>query len=77
LTCSTCVTLTRALDGSRRAYAKACSASLRRVTSRYVAYDVVEMERAKSDLAMHRSICLIALAEPAAPATKPPKKPAQ
>jgi hypothetical protein len=73
LSCQTCVNLTRALDSSRRAYAKACSAEMRQVTSRYVAYDVVEMERAKSDLAMHRSICLIALAEPAAPATKTKK----
>ena len=61
--CSTCTNLNRALEARKRDYVKACSAALRKVTSRFVAYDVVEMERARSELDMHRAVCVSAIAE--------------
>jgi hypothetical protein len=41
------------------------------VSSRFAAYDIVEMERARSELQMHRSGCVLGLAE----ATARPRAP--
>jgi hypothetical protein len=37
------------------------------VSNRFAAYDNVEMERARSDLRMHRSVCTFADTVPARP----------
>ena len=42
---------------------KACSATLRRVSLKFAAYDLVEMERARSELQMHREGCASAIAK--------------
>jgi hypothetical protein len=60
--CSTCVNLERALKSRHREYLAAQSAVLLRVRSELAAYDFVEMERARSELDMHRSICSSAIA---------------
>jgi hypothetical protein len=60
--CSTCTYLERALKNRHNEYIESCSGAFRGVTSKLEAYDVVEMERARSDLAMHRSVCASAIA---------------
>src|SRR5580700_1214459 len=59
--CSTCTYLECALKSRRREYTVACSGAFRDISSRLEAYGVVEMERARSDLAMHRSVCASAI----------------
>jgi hypothetical protein len=60
--CSKCSYLERALESRHSEYLTACSRTLRRVCSELAAYDFVEMERARSELKMHRSTCVSALA---------------
>jgi hypothetical protein len=60
--CTRCSYLERALKKRKSEYLAACSEVLRRVRSERAAYDFVEMERARSDLKMHRSTCVSALA---------------
>jgi len=60
--CSKCSYLERALKSRRSEYRTACSETFRRVSSELAAYDLVEMERARSELKMHRSTCVSALA---------------
>jgi hypothetical protein len=75
--CSTCTYLERALKSRRGEYIVACSGAFRDVSSRLEAYGVVEMERARSDLAMHRSVCAAAITAAAAqPDLKAKKLPA-
>lgn len=64
--CSTCTYLECALESRHSEYITACSGAFRRISSRLMAYDVVEMERARSELEMHRSVCVSAVAEAAA-----------
>jgi len=60
--CSKCSYLECALESRHSEYLTACSEVLRRVRSERAAYDFVEMERARSELKMHRSTCISALA---------------
>lgn len=60
--CSKCSYLERALASRHREYLGAHSEVLRRVRSERAAYDFVELERAQSDLDMHRSVCAVAIA---------------
>lgn len=60
--CSKCSYLERALESRHREYLAAHSEVLRRVRSERAAYDFVEMERARSELDMHRSVCASAMA---------------
>jgi len=60
--CSTCVNLERALKSRHGEYLAAQSEVLRRVRSERAAYDFVELERARSELDMHRSTCASAIA---------------
>ena len=60
--CSTCTYLECALQSRHSEYIKACSGAFRQITSKLEAYDLVEMERARSELAMHRSVCDSAVA---------------
>jgi len=60
--CSKCSYLERAFVSRHTEYLTACSETFRRVSSELAAYDLVEMERARSELKMHRSTCVSALA---------------
>jgi hypothetical protein len=60
--CSICTYLERALESRNGEYLKARSSTYRLISTRFVAYRNVEMERAKSELAMHRSVCVSAVA---------------
>jgi hypothetical protein len=60
--CSKCSYLESALESRHSEYITACSGVLRRVSLKFAAYDLVEMERARSELKMHRSLCVSAIA---------------
>jgi len=60
--CSTCTYLECALQSRHSEYITACSETFRRVSSRHMAYGFVEMERARSELDTHRSVCRSAVA---------------
>ncbi len=62
MACSICTYLERALENRHSEYRTACSGALRRVSLKFAAYDFVEMERARSELDMHRSVCVSAIA---------------
>jgi hypothetical protein len=59
--CSICKDLERALESRNSECTKARSSTYSRFSTRAVAYSNVEMERAKSDLQMHRSVCVSAV----------------
>lgn len=61
--CSICRDLELALASRSNECVLARTAAYSRVSSRFVAYDIVEMERARSELAMHRSVCVYAVRE--------------
>jgi hypothetical protein len=69
--CSICTNLERAFKKRHSEYITTCSETFRRVSSKRMAYAAVERERARSDLAMHRSVCLMVVAEAAAYALRP------
>lgn len=69
MACSTCTYLECALTNRHNEYIESCSGAFRGVTSRLEAYDVVEMERARSELEMHRSVCAYAIVAAAAQRT--------
>ncbi|MGA3034716.1 MAG: hypothetical protein ABSD70_15640 [Terracidiphilus sp.] len=69
MACLTCTSLECALQSKHSEYITACSATIRRFSSRHVAYAIVEMERARSDLRVHREGCVSALAAAAMPAS--------
>jgi hypothetical protein len=56
--CSICTYLECALKSRHGEYLTTCSEAFRRVSSKRMAYASVEMERARSELAMHRAICV-------------------
>lgn len=60
--CPICTDLERALESRNGEYTKARAASVYcRISSRFAAYSNVEMERAKSELDVHRAVCISAL----------------
>ena len=59
--CSICKDLERTLESRNSECTKARSSTYSRFSTRAVAYSNVEMERAKSDLQMHRSVCVSAV----------------
>jgi hypothetical protein len=61
--CSICIHLERAFKSRRAEYRTTCSETYRRVSSQRMAYASVEMERARSDLAAHRKVCVTAVAQ--------------
>ncbi|MGD0346092.1 MAG: hypothetical protein ABSA85_05010 [Terracidiphilus sp.] len=63
--CSICTHLERALKSRHGEYRTTCSETYRRVSSQRMAYAAVEMERARSELEMHRSVCVTAVAKAA------------
>ncbi len=56
--CSTCRNLEQALARRNSECTDARASTYCHFSSRFVAYSVVEMERAKSELQMHRSSCV-------------------
>ncbi len=76
MACSTCTDLECALTNRHNEYIESCTGVFRLVTSSLEAYDVVEMERARSELEMHRSVCAYAIVAAAAQRTlEAPKLP--
>jgi hypothetical protein len=62
--CQICDDFERALLDRTSEYHQACSNIVyRKISSRFVAYSDVEMARARSELEMHRSVCVSARAE--------------
>jgi hypothetical protein len=61
--CPVCKRLERTFEGWNTECVRARSSLYGSVSSRFAAYDVVEMERARSELKMHRSVCASSVAE--------------
>jgi len=61
--CSICKDLEQAFKSKIRDCMKARSSAYCRVSTSFVAYENVEMERAKSALEMHHSVCVYAVTE--------------
>lgn len=56
--CSRCNDFERALQDRASEYHRACTnETYGRISSRFVAYSNVEMQRARSELELHRSVC--------------------
>jgi hypothetical protein len=55
--CLTCKSLYRIVDRARAEYAEARSAAFYTVSTEIAAKSQVDMERAKTDLREHRSVC--------------------
>ncbi len=70
--CPVCKRLERTFEGWNSECMRARSSCYDSISSRFAAYDNVEMERARSELEMHRSGCVFAVPEavvrPAVPA---------
>jgi hypothetical protein len=69
--CPVCKRLERTFEGWNTECIRARSSLYCTVSDRFVAYDVVEMERARSELQMHRAVCVLFVPVPAV--TKPAK----
>jgi len=65
--CPVCKRLERTFEGWNTECLRAHSSLYCQFSSRFAAYDNVEMERARSELQMHRSKCLLAVAKAAKP----------
>ena len=65
--CSTCRNLERAFAHRNGEYLKARAATYSRFSLRFVAYTNVEMERARSELDVHRAVCLFVSAVAGSP----------
>jgi len=63
--CSICTYLECAFKSRHGEYMTTCSEAFRRVSSKRMAYASVEMERARSELETHRTVCVSAVAEAA------------
>ncbi len=58
--CPVCKRLERTFEGWNTECIRARSSLYCTISSRFAAYDNVEMERARSELEMHRSVCVFA-----------------
>lgn len=65
--CPVCKRLERTFEGWNTECIRARSSLYCTISSRFAAYDNVEMERARSELRMHRSVCVLFAATPAGP----------
>jgi hypothetical protein len=63
--CSICTYLECAFKSRHGEYMTTCSEAFRRVSSKRMAYAAVEWERARSELEMHRTVCVSAVANAA------------
>ena len=64
--CPVCKRLERTFEGWNSECIRARSSLYCSVSTRFAAYDNVEMERARSELQMHRSVCIFVDPTPAA-----------
>jgi hypothetical protein len=56
--CSRCVDFERALEDRTNECHQACAnKTYARISTRFIAYSNVEMERARNELEVHRSVC--------------------
>lgn len=58
--CLLCENLERAFEARRREYIEAGSLAYYRVSKKFAAYKNVEMERARTELQEHQSVCVSA-----------------
>jgi hypothetical protein len=58
--CLHCESLELAFEASRSEYIEATSLANYRISKRFAAYKNVEMERARTELEEHRSVCVLA-----------------
>jgi hypothetical protein len=63
MSCPVCKRLERTFEGWNTECIRARSSLYCTVSDRFVAYDVVEMERARSELQMHRAVCGLVITE--------------
>lgn len=63
--CPVCKRLERIFEGWNAECIRARSSLYGTVSSRFAAYDIVEMERARTDLRMHRAVCAFVDTTPA------------
>jgi hypothetical protein len=68
--CPICKRLERTFEGWNTECVRARSSLYSQFTSRFAAYDNVEMERARSELQMHRAVCTIEITLSAALAAR-------
>ncbi|MGA2559263.1 MAG: hypothetical protein ABSF17_06260 [Terracidiphilus sp.] len=68
--CAVCKRLERTFEGWNTECVRARSSLYGQFSNRFEAYDNVEMERARSELQMHRSVCTIAITLAAALAAR-------
>lgn len=61
--CSVCMDLERVLESRNVECVKVLSGPYCHFSDRFMAYGNMEMERAKSDLDRHRSVCISAIRE--------------
>jgi len=59
--CLLCESLELAFEASRSEYIEATSLANYRISKRFAAYKNVEMERARTELEEHQSVCLFAV----------------
>jgi hypothetical protein len=69
--CLLCENLELAFEARRSEYIEATSLANYRISKRFAAYKNVEMERARTELEEHRSVCISVV-----PASKPTPAPA-
>lgn len=72
MACPVCKRLERTFEGWNTECIRARSSLYSTVSTRFAAYDIVEMERARSDLKMHRSVCVFVDPKAIARAAAPP-----
>jgi len=63
--CQLCESLELAFEARRGEYIEATSLANYRISKRFAAYKNVEMERARTELEEHQSVCVLAGAAPA------------
>jgi hypothetical protein len=61
--CTVCMDLERAFESKRLECVKVLAGPYYHFSDRFIAYANVEMERARSDLDRHRSVCVLAIRE--------------
>jgi len=64
MSCPICNDFEHALEDKTSEYHKACSNTVYcHISSRFIAYREIEMERARNELETHRSVCASAVTE--------------
>jgi hypothetical protein len=64
MSCIRCENLERAIEAREREYIAALDVACYRVSKKLVAYERVELERARDELEEHRSACTSAVTQP-------------